>query len=178
MFDLGIRSYDENAVGEATRVRFRCGCMMRPAGVGLVLRSCCRDHVPNETGEKVVLGALEGGPWLVEIAQRMNLFEAEWGADGRLRPTLAEAVELAVDLEKQRRLRELNEAAEAARQADGPNPFGGERDTPGSWLPNLPRPNELVPREKSETQTIRYQFEALHRRIRAAAWRFFDNFQA
>lgn len=94
--------------------------------------------------------------------------------------TLAEylGVELAVDLEKQRRLRELNEAAEAARQADGPNPFGGERDTPGSWLPNLPRPNELVPREKSETQTIRYQFEALHRRIRAAAWRFFDNFQA
>ena len=94
--------------------------------------------------------------------------------------TLAEylGVELAVDLEKQRRLRELNEAAEAARQADGPNPFGGGQDTPGSWLPNLPRPNELVPREKSETQTIRYQFEALHRRIRAAAWRFFDNFQA
>ncbi len=164
MFDLNVRSYDENALGEATRVRFRCGCMMRPAGVGLVLRSCCRDHVPNETGEKVVLGALEGGPWLVDLALRMRLMPAGIARD------VAGDLALAGNPEWQ--------AAQRAEQAAAEQRLMDETQRADAATMRVLKQAGLVPLVSSESPHRWYQFEALRRRIRAAAWRFFDNFQA
>lgn len=44
-------------------------------------------------------------------------------------------------------------------------------------LPVRTRPQKLVPPTESESQTKWYQFRALRRRIRAAAWRFFNEFE-
>jgi len=164
LFDLNIRHVEWSALGTPMRIRFRCGCWLTSIGPGLVMRSCCRTHVPDEPDGQVTLGALAGGPWPIDLGLRMRLMPAGIPRD------VAGDLALAGDPEWQAAQRAEQAAAEALRKEAEARLAGQARPC------DIAR--ELAPPPSSESQTRWYQLEALRRRIRAAAWRFFDNFQA
>lgn len=134
MFDLNIRSYDENSLGETILVRFRCGCRMRAIGPGLVMRSCCRDHVPNESGDRVTLGALEDGPMLVECQFDLKPGDS-WRYVDRGDWPIAIAMERATDPEWQN----------AARAGEAPDAGLDEQLEHTTWLLRLLRRLKGIP---------------------------------
>lgn len=164
MFDLNIRHVEWSALGTPMRIRFRCGCWLTSIGPGLVMRSCCRTHVPDEPDGQVTLGALVGGPWPIDLALRMRLMPAGIARD------VAGDLALAGNPEWQ--------AAQRAEQAAAEQRLMDETQRADAATMRVLKQAGLVPLVSSESPHRWYQFEALRRRIRAAAWRFFDNFQA
>lgn len=164
MFDLNIRHVEWSALGTPMRIRFRCGCWLTSIGPGLVMRSCCRTHVPDEPDGQVTLGALVGGPWPFDMALRMRLMPAGIPRD------VAGDLALAGDSEWQ--------AAQRAEQAAAEARFAEEKRLAELGQNAPPSDHSVKQAEKSESQTIRHRLVSLGERVRAAAWRFFDNFQA
>lgn len=145
----------------------------RRAGAGPALL-LPRAHVPNESGDRVVLGALEDGPWLIDgPTLRMQLNGVWMGADQR-NASLAEVMSHATDPERQRATLERQKAVDKLFE-DPPN--GGGSDTPGRFLPKWPAATQLDPPTVSEVPGRWYQFRRLRERVRRFAIDFWEKFE-